>query len=1003
MDRAARASRRTGREIAQGAEQAGSAWTKASGLISKAFVGLSVAGGLTAFVQNTIAAQNEQAQLAATLQSTGRAASLTAAELNQVAGAMETATTFSAGEVNQAQTVLLAFTGIVGDELPRALQAAADMAARTGMTISAAAETIGRALDVPSQGLTSLSRQGFRFTQEQKKLAEQLELSGKTAEAQGIILQALEESYQGAAAAARDTFGGSLTALRNTTAALLMDGDGSLNGLRVVVEGLNGALSSDVAKNGMRALVVVAEGAAVVVGVRLVGALLSASGGFIAAQWSAARYQATLATMAGVSRAAAAGIGVMTAAARVSSAALALVGGPVGAVLLGLAGAAYAWTQYGRDARAAAPAGIREIADTKRGVDDLVESFRELNILQRQQLINVKTDDLDKALKQARTAVFDLGNAFEPALDQGTRAAAQYRADFSAQVSALASDTTLSSEEMAKAISGVAQSFVESGRTSESGRIKLTDLAQKVVEAAGNVAGLRQELDALTAAQAAAAAGVAPVVDSLDNYRAAYAKFLEDFATPAEKLAKAEKDYREQLGPLFNDDALKRLRDRFLPKSSGATKQASELEGLIKRLVEQRDTLGMTTEAAERYRIEVAKGSATDRARALALYDEVHAWNETEKAMQSAIDSSRQYLAFQQELEVFQQKMGLEVASVGMSDRQRQIAEQELAIRQEYAQKRLDLEQAQQVASTALDQAQYQERLNLLNQFESSKLAAVQQTAQAVWEAESDWLLGAQRGLRNYAEEAANVSQMVAEASQGFLTKTENALISLETSSDLSFKNIARSFSSLASSILSDMARMVMRQGVTGPLAGMLGGLLTSAFSGLGGLKIGSGFDLAAGLGGGAGATFGPMLSLSSGGYTGPGGKFEPKGIVHAEEGVLNREEVRALGGEAGFNRFRRALRGPGHYLGGMAGRPSLPPPGGQQQGFLPNIVINNNAPGIEIEERMSDGQIIFEIDRRVKREVAQQTPKIIAREQSDANSRLSRQQARSLAVSRRR
>src|SRR5690606_30220553 len=34
--------------------------------------------------------------------------------------------------------------------------------------------------------------------------------------------------------------------------------------------------------------------------------------------------------------------------------------------------------------------------------------------------------------------------------------------------------------------------------------------------------------------------------------------------------------------------------------------------------------------------------------------------------------------------------------------------------------------------------------------------------------------------------------------------------------------------------------------------------------------------------------------------------------------------------GEAGFNALRRALRGPGHSLGGMGGRPSLPPSASQ-------------------------------------------------------------------------
>ncbi len=91
----------------------------------------------------------------------------------------------------------------------------------TGTSVVQAAETIGRGLDVPTDGLEALSKQGFRFTEDQKKLAEAMESTGDIAGAQGIILKALEESYGGAATAARDTFGGSFDALRNTIAGLL--------------------------------------------------------------------------------------------------------------------------------------------------------------------------------------------------------------------------------------------------------------------------------------------------------------------------------------------------------------------------------------------------------------------------------------------------------------------------------------------------------------------------------------------------------------------------------------------------------------------------------------------------------------------------------------------------------------------------------------------------------------------------------------------------------------
>lgn len=231
-----------------------------------AIAGLSVAVGAVAFatfVRETMQAEKEQAQLAAVLQSTGQAAGYSRQQLNDMASAMSLVSTVSAGEINEAQTTLLAFTGIAGEQFPKALQAAIDMATRTGMSVVQASETIGRALDIPSQGLSSLSKQGFRFTDDQKKLAERLEATGKTAEAQGIILSALQESYGGAAAAARDTFGGALTGLKNTINDLLTGDDGSLDGAKEAVNQLSATLASEQTKRAFAEFVSMIAGATI--------------------------------------------------------------------------------------------------------------------------------------------------------------------------------------------------------------------------------------------------------------------------------------------------------------------------------------------------------------------------------------------------------------------------------------------------------------------------------------------------------------------------------------------------------------------------------------------------------------------------------------------------------------------------------------------------------------------------------------------------------------------
>lgn len=55
----------------------------------------------------------------------------------------------------------------------------------------------------------------------------------------------------------------------------------------------------------------------------------------------------------------------------------------------------------------------------------------------------------------------------------------------------------------------------------------------------------------------------------------------------------------------------------------------------------------------------------------------------------------------------------------------------------------------------------------------------------------------------------------------------------------------------------------------------------------------------------------------ADGGYTGHGGKYDVAGLVHKGEGVLTQEEIRAVGGEQGFNQLRQAIRS-GYADGGL-------------------------------------------------------------------------------------
>lgn len=177
--------------------------------------GLVGAGLFAGIVKQTVDAQNELARLNAVLASTGGAAGKSVGELTGFADALQKVTTFSSGDTQRAMGRLLTYTALTGDMFDKATVATLDMASALGMDVAQAAEKVGNALQYPSVALGSLSKQGFRFTEEQKNLIKKFEATGQIAKAQAIILGELELAYGGSAKAARNTLGGALIALKN--------------------------------------------------------------------------------------------------------------------------------------------------------------------------------------------------------------------------------------------------------------------------------------------------------------------------------------------------------------------------------------------------------------------------------------------------------------------------------------------------------------------------------------------------------------------------------------------------------------------------------------------------------------------------------------------------------------------------------------------------------------------------------------------------------------------
>ncbi|GEM_PF-782790 len=251
--------------VGKAAEDAGKK-AQAAGRDWEAFgrgIGTSIRAGTVAAAaaialvgRNSIAAQQEMAQLDAVLKSTGQDAAFSRQELTGLAEAIARASTYSAGEITKAETRLLSYSGIARDNFAGALQIAIDQAARLGISVEQSSEIVGRALESPTKAAAALAQQGFgaAFTDSVRKSIKALEDAGREAEAQRMVMDILTESYGGAAQAARDTLGGALQALRHTLEDLTTAPDGSLDAATAGVNTLIDTLNDPAVREGFSAM-----------------------------------------------------------------------------------------------------------------------------------------------------------------------------------------------------------------------------------------------------------------------------------------------------------------------------------------------------------------------------------------------------------------------------------------------------------------------------------------------------------------------------------------------------------------------------------------------------------------------------------------------------------------------------------------------------------------------------------------------------------------------------
>lgn len=167
----------------------------------------------------------------------------------------------------------------------------------------------------------------------------------------------------------------------------------------------------------------------------------------------------------------------------------------------------------------------------------------------------------------------------------------------------------------------------------------------------------------------------------------------------------------------------------------------------------------------------------------------------------------------------------------------------------------------------------------------------------------ADWQAGAINAFKNYGEAAADMYANVGDIASNALSGLSDMMTDFLMTGKANFADFAKS-------IISQIIKMITQMIIFNSISGMMG---------QGGISFANGFKL-------------PGFAV--GGFTGYGGKYEPKGVVHGGEFVMTKEATKRIGVDNLYKLMR------GYATGGYVGGSSSNGSGGSYNGggFSVNI-----------------------------------------------------------------
>jgi lambda family phage tail tape measure protein len=308
-----------------------------------------------------------------------------------------------------------------------------------------------------------------------------------------------------------------------------------------------------------------------------------------------------------------------------------------------------------------------------------------------------------------------------------------------------------------------------------------------------------------------------------------------------------------------------------------------------------------------------------------------------------------------------QQGLDNNLAGFGLGDEQRKRLQEQLSIQQSY-QSQMDKltsdynKSDKDQFSTEL----YDKETQALRSALDKRTAMQAKYYEDEDKARGDWSLGASAAFQNYNDQAKDVAGQAKSAFTSLYDGLTDAAVDFAFGADQSFGDVAKSFARM-------VAKMALQSAASNVFSSLAGAGLSTA--------IGSAFG-----GGAAPASLGSTAAgytsqyFDSGGWTGPGGKMEPKGIVHGDEVVIRKEVVNQPGMKDYLVNLNKRGYADGGYVG-LSGGTSAPKASAGGVTINQSFQVPAAQGGATDQDTQALGQAYADVAQRgAQQEIARQT-----------------------------